>query len=79
MITPEQIRAARAFIGWKQTDLAEAFGLSEITIKNIERNATNPRDSSLRKIEAAFDTAGVVFLEPGATQDGGYGLRLTEL
>lgn len=78
MITPAQIRAARALIGWKQADLARAASVSEISIKNIERGATDPRSSTLSAIEAAFNAAGVLFLDPGVTRDGGAGVRLRE-
>ena len=76
MITAGQIRAARALIGWKQTELAKAAGISEISIKNIEREVTDSRSSTLSAIQAAFEKAGVVFLEPGDTRDGGPGVRL---
>lgn len=75
MITAGQIRAARALLGWKQTDLAEKSGISEITVKNIERGQTDSRASTLGAIQAAFDKAGVVFLDPGDVRDGGPGLR----
>ncbi len=78
MITPNQIRAARALLGWKQTDLARESGIAEISIKNIERGATDPRASTLVKIESAFTEAGVIFLDPGVNRDGGHGLRLRE-
>jgi transcriptional regulator with XRE-family HTH domain len=76
MITGAQIRAARALIGWKQSDLAEKSGVSEISIKNIERGATDPRASTLQSIQGAFDRAGVAFLEPGDPRSGGLGVRL---
>lgn len=76
VITPAQIRAARALIGWKQTDLAAASGVSEISIKNIERGATDPRSSTVGAMQAAFERAGVVFLDPGDIRDGGPGVRL---
>ena len=76
MITPAQIRAARALIGWKQTDLAGASGISEMSIKNIERGATDPRASTLLAIQTALEGAGVVFLDPGVTREGGAGVRL---
>lgn len=76
MIQPGQIRAARALIGWKQSDLAAASGVSEISIKNIERGATDARASTLSAIQDAFLKAGVVFLDPGDTRDGGAGVRL---
>ena len=76
MITAKQIRAARALAGWKQSDLAAASGVSEISIKNLERGATDPRASTLAAIQFAFDKEGVVFLEPGDIRDGGAGVRL---
>lgn len=77
MITPAQIRAARALIGWKQSDLSSRSGVSEISIKNIERGATDPRGSTLAAIQKAFAEAGVAFLDPGDTRDGGPGVRMT--
>jgi transcriptional regulator with XRE-family HTH domain len=77
MITAGQIRAARALIGWKQIDLAKKSGVSEITIKNVERGATvGPRSTTLGAIQTAFERAGVLFLEPGDVRDGGEGVRL---
>jgi transcriptional regulator with XRE-family HTH domain len=76
MITAAQIRAARALVGWKQIELAAKSGVSEISIKNIERGHTDPRSSTLAALQAAFDKAGVVFLEAGDTRDGGPGVRL---
>ncbi len=67
MITPAQIRAARALIGWKQTDLARESGLSEISIKNIERGKTDPRASTLGAIQSALERAGVSFIRDMAS------------
>src|SRR5215813_10431031 len=76
MITLWQIRAARALVGWKQDDLAKASKVSIISIRNIERGATDPRATTLAKIQRALDKAGVVFLDPGDVRDGGEGIRL---
>jgi transcriptional regulator with XRE-family HTH domain len=76
MITRAQIRAARALIGWTQIDLAQASGISQVAIKNLERGVTDPRVSTLISIQDALDQAGVMFLEPGDTRDGGAGVRL---
>lgn len=76
MITPAQIRAARALVGWRQSDLARRSGISEISIKNIERGATDPRSSTLQAIQSAFLQAGIEFLEPGQTSlNGNEGIR----
>ncbi|KKK94521.1 hypothetical protein LCGC14_2682010 [marine sediment metagenome] len=74
---PAQIRAARAMLGWKQTDLARESGVSEISIKNIERGATDPRTSTLQAIQSAFANADIEFLDPGQiSSSGGPGVRL---
>ena len=76
MITPEQIRAARGLLDWTQAELARAAGLSEVAVKNLERGRTDPRASTLSAIQQAFDRAGLVFLDPGDTRNGGSGVRL---
>lgn len=79
MMTPAQIRAARALLGWKQTDLAEAAGVSEISVKNIERGATDARGSTLGKIQSAFEAAGLEIIPAGgASLDGGNGVRFRQ-
>jgi transcriptional regulator with XRE-family HTH domain len=75
VVTAPQIRAARALLGWTQLDLARESGISEVSIKNIERGSTDPRASTLAAIENAFETAGVIFLDPGVARDGGAGVR----
>lgn len=64
MITRGQIRAARALLGWKQTELASAAGVSEMSIKNIE-SETLKRDFRMSTIEAirgALESAGIQFV-----------------
>jgi transcriptional regulator with XRE-family HTH domain len=78
MITRGQIRAARGLLGWTQSQLAKVAGLSEVAIKNLERGRTDPRASTLTAIQEAFDRAGVVFLDPGDTRNGGSGVRLKQ-
>jgi transcriptional regulator with XRE-family HTH domain len=65
MITAKQIRAARALIGWRQSDLAEKSGLAEITVRKIEKGDCDPRASSLARIEVAFNDVGIVFESDG--------------
>ncbi|ANG96763.1 hypothetical protein A8A54_09950 [Brucella pseudogrignonensis] len=68
MITSDQIRAARAFLNWKQTDLAAAANISEMSVKNVEKGQTDTRVSTLRAIEQAFAAAGMEFInEPYRT------------
>ena len=59
MITSSQIRAARAIINAKQSELAKAAGISLATLNNIERGVGDPRTSTLDAIERALHRAGV--------------------
>lgn len=62
MPTIEQIRAARALIGWSQGELAEHAGLSQTGIARIENGTNQPNSSTLAKIVGAFDKADVEFI-----------------
>ena len=59
MISSSQIRAARAIINVKQSELAKASGISLATLNNIERGVGDPRASTLENIEKALANAGV--------------------
>lgn len=77
MIAAKQIRAARALLGWTQEQLASAAELSLAVVNNVEREAVDPRRSTLEKIQTALETAGVEFLSDRQNSpDGGPGLRL---
>jgi predicted transcriptional regulator len=76
MINSAQIRAARAMLGWKQTDLAKAASISEMSVKKIEAGSVDPRVSTINSIQAAFEAGGVVFLDAGQSREGGPGVRL---
>ena len=66
MITIEQIKAARALLGWTQDDLVEKSGISKPAINNLERRSVVPRGETLRAIQDAIEEAGVEFTEgPG--------------
>ncbi|RLQ87094.1 helix-turn-helix domain-containing protein [Notoacmeibacter ruber] len=71
-----QMRAARALLGWSQTELAEASGLSLPTIKRMEK--IGPRRSGFETVEAvehALEKGGVQFI---AENGGGPGVRLAK-
>lgn len=77
VITGAQIRAARALLDMTQAGLAAATGLSETVIKNVEASRSDPRASTLQRIEDAFLQAGVTFIDNGQdSRDGGRGVRL---
>lgn len=62
MPTIEQIRAARALLGWSQADLADRADLSQTGIARIENGTNKPNSSTIEKIQAAFDKADIEFL-----------------
>ena len=63
MITPSQIRAARAMINVKQRELANSACISLATLNNIERGVGDPRSSTLGAIEHALRAAGITFTD----------------
>ena len=63
LITPSQIRAARAMINVKQRELAKSAGISLATLNNIERGVGDPRSSTLEAIEHALSAAGITFAD----------------
>jgi CheY-like chemotaxis protein/DNA-binding XRE family transcriptional regulator len=63
MITPEQIKAARAMLSIKQSDLAKLSGISIATINNIERKAqTDPKMSTMKAIQNGLERHGIEFI-----------------
>ena len=76
MISPSQIRGARAMLGLKQADLAEMAGISKTGLINIESGASDPKSSTLKAIQHALETAGVIFV---AENGEGPGVRLRKI
>ena len=67
----------RALLGWKQTDLAMAADVSEISVKTLNAVPTGARGSTLAKIQEAIEKAGIeVIPKDGASLKGGPSLRL---
>jgi transcriptional regulator with XRE-family HTH domain len=87
-VTGAQIRAARAFLDWTLADLAQASGVSDSTIRLVEKNSgapaikgglgatleyrTSARDESIEKLVRALEKAGIQFLPETPS---GVGLR----
>jgi transcriptional regulator with XRE-family HTH domain len=78
MLQVAQIRAARALLGWRQEDIAEAAKISVATIRRIEsqEQLLTGNVSTLLKIQAAFEQAGIQFIDEDET--GGFGLRMAK-
>ncbi|HEY3799259.1 MAG TPA: helix-turn-helix domain-containing protein [Caulobacteraceae bacterium] len=78
MITNLQIRAARALLGWNQQQLADAAGVSAITVKRLEASddTFQARFETVMKVKDAVEAAGVVFRTAENGLGHGVGLRL---
>jgi len=66
--TPTQIRAARALLDWKQSELAQYAGLSLPSINNIERGIISPRAATLERIRRTLEEANIVFIGDSGVQ-----------
>src|SRR5580704_13243093 len=61
-LSPAQCRAARALLNWSQENLVAHSKITKKTIADFERGATQPRPQTLAQITAAFQAAGIEFL-----------------
>ncbi len=75
MITVAQLRAARALLGWSQTELAKSSGVAIATIKRMEGARGLPKTAveNVWKVQQALEEAGVIFIDD---DDEGPGVRL---
>jgi len=62
MVTPRQIRAARALLGWSQQQLADKAIVSVSAPARLERGEVDPRMSTLMAVYRALTEAGIEFL-----------------
>jgi predicted transcriptional regulator len=78
MPTGEQIRAARAMLGWSVATLASKAGVSWRTIQRAEAAGNQvPRMhiATVEKIQGALEAEGIEFLRAGQRSNGGPGIR----
>ncbi len=70
-MTGNQLKAARALIGWSQAQVAEAANLSIPTVKRAEGQAAlSASTDAIAAIRAALEAAGVVFLPENGNGPG---------
>jgi transcriptional regulator with XRE-family HTH domain len=72
MVTREQVRMARAALGWTVRDLATKAGLSANTVSRYE-NGTDALGDTLARLRRTFEAAGITFIDENG---GGAGVRL---
>lgn len=78
MLTPAQLRAARALLGWSRDKLAAMSGTAAETVKGFELRGSDPKLSTLNKWRRVLERAGVVFIDPNPMggDELGPGVRL---
>lgn len=62
MITPRQIRAARALLGWTQETLADTALVALTALKRLESDRLDVRDTTRDAVRKALEEHGVIFL-----------------
>lgn len=65
-MSPEQCRAARAWLGWSQQDLAKRASVGLSTVKDYENGHRTPIANNLAAIERVLREANIEFLEDDA-------------
>ncbi|HEY8287943.1 MAG TPA: XRE family transcriptional regulator [Acetobacteraceae bacterium] len=70
LITPEQIRAARALLRLEQDELARRTHVSVITIRRMEAvgNASRVAPATLEHVRRVLEQAGAEFIPNGVRQ-----------
>ncbi|SSC68256.1 helix-turn-helix domain-containing protein [Ciceribacter selenitireducens] len=77
MITPAQIRAARALLGLSVDQISAKSGVSAFMVLQIEEEkSASPDQAVLLALRSAFEHAGIAFLADGDCPPGGMGVRL---
>jgi transcriptional regulator with XRE-family HTH domain len=76
MLSPAQLRAARALVGWSRETLAERSGVGAPTIRDFELSGSDPRLGTVNKWRRALEIAGIEFIEEDDIK--GPGVRLSK-
>jgi transcriptional regulator with XRE-family HTH domain len=73
MIRALQLRAARALLGWKQSDLAKAAGIGIATVARVEQSdgVAGGNVSTIVSLQEALERRGIRFIEQ---EDGTFGV-----
>ena len=61
-MTPRQSRAARSWLGWSQTDLADKANISLSTVRDFETEKRVPIPNNVDAMRRALEKAGIEFL-----------------
>jgi len=71
MLSPEQCRAARAWLNWSQDDLAKRASVGLSTVRSFERGERTPIKNNLDALRAALEEGGVSPVHAGDGRPSG--------
>lgn len=66
-MSPEQCRAARAWLGLTQDDLASAANVGNSTIRDFEAGRRAPIANNLAAVQAVLEARGIGFVDGDKT------------
>lgn len=61
-LSPEQSRAARAWLEWSQEDLAGKAQVSMSTVRDFEKGRRTPIANNLTAMQSALERAGILLV-----------------
>jgi len=59
LMTPEQCRAARGWLGWSQQELATKAGIAKNTVYQFETKLRTPTPNNVAALRRAIEAAGI--------------------
>lgn len=62
MLSPEQCRAARGWLGWSQEDLSKRAGVGLSTLKDFESGKRSPMRNNLEAMRRVLESVGIGLL-----------------
>ncbi|QLH40869.1 MAG: helix-turn-helix transcriptional regulator [Defluviicoccus sp.] len=76
MLSPEQSRAARGWLGWSQDDLAKRASVSLSTVRDFEKGRREPIANNMAAIHRALTGAGIEFIDDEGGLPAGIRIRI---
>jgi transcriptional regulator with XRE-family HTH domain len=74
-MSPEQVRAARGWLGWSQKDLADNAHVGLSTLKDYENGHRTPIANNLAAIQQALEKAGIELVSDPTGKPTGIGVN----
>jgi ribosome-binding protein aMBF1 (putative translation factor) len=75
MLSPEQSRAARAWLDWSQEDLAKRASVALSTVRDFEKGRRTPIANNLEAIRRVITEAGVELMFDDAGKASGIAIK----